>query len=547
MTYIQGHSPRGSPLEKKTILFDQLLSSIEQRFSQSSSDISSSVVEWAESLLLDGQMFSIRGHEYQKDMLEETARAQCFLKGAQVGVTSIVMLKTLHGLISGRYPQGALYLFPSRADVQDFSRGRFSPLINDNEHVRKFVQDTDAQTIKRIGSSMLYLRGARSTARIQGMKRSSSQLKSVPVDRLCLDEVDEMEGGMIDLALERLSHSSVKEEVYLSTPSIPSYGVDALYQKSDQRVWMICCEKCGGETCLELEFPNSVEELPDGRVIRLCQRCRDYEIHPRDGHWVPLYPDRAKEMVGWRISQLNSVFVDPGKILRLFRDPPGGNLTEVYNSKLAQAHIAAENRLTVSEVLCLCGDKPIAEGDIGTCYLGADVGSLIHCVISKKSRNAEAEVVYVGSFPDWAHLDVLMKRFNVGRAVIDALPETRLARQFADTHRGKVYLCFYIETQKGGYAWNDKELMVSANRTEALDASHKELSQGKVRLPKENETLHEFARHCSKLARVLQTDPDTGSSRYLYIRTGDDHYRQAYSYCTMARQYGAGSFFADVL
>jgi hypothetical protein len=498
------------------------------------------IIPWAEGFLLDGRIFSLTGHEYQKDMLLEDAPRQVFLKGAQVGVTLIVMLKTLHGLISGRYPQGALYLFPTRQDVQDFSRGRFGPLLSDNPDVAQFVQDTDAQTIKRIGKAMLYLRGARSTGRIQGLKRSSAQLKSVPSDRLCLDESDEMEPGMIDLARERLSHSEIKEEVHLSTPSIPDYGVDKLFQDSDQRYWFLRCSKCGKETCLELEFPACLEKLSDGRVIRLCQRCRDNEIHPKDGAWRPLYPDRAKDnMVGWRISQLNSMFVDPGAILRLFHDPPNGNLTEVYNSKLAQAHVAAENRLTASEVLSLCGDKPIAESDQGPCFLGADVGNLIHCVIGKLDPHKGGQVVYIGAFPEWSHLDTLMKRFNVARAVIDALPEMRLAREFARRHRGKVYLCYYREHQTGSYAWNDREQTVAANRTEALDASHNELAQGKVILPRECETLHKLSRNCSNVARVLQTDPETGTSKYIYIKTGDDHFRHAQSYEAMARQFAA--------
>ena len=64
-------------------------------------------------------------------------------------------------------------------------------------------------------------------------------------------------------------------------------------------------EQGGGDTCLELEFPGCLHELPDSRVIRLCQRCRDNEISPRDGQWIALFPDKAKDMVGWRISQLN--------------------------------------------------------------------------------------------------------------------------------------------------------------------------------------------------------------------------------------------------
>jgi hypothetical protein len=494
------------------------------------------IVEWAESLKLDGRPFSLNGHEYQRDMLTADAQRQVFLKGAQVGVTSIQMIRTLHGLISGRYPQGALYLFPSLNDVQDFSRGRFNPLINDNDAIARHLQDTDTMGIKRIGGSMLYMRGARATARVSGFKRSSTALKSVPADRLILDERDEMAPDMVDLARERLSHSDVKEEVHLSTPTIPDYGVDKLFQGSDQRHWFIKCGKCGGETCLELEFPACLEEQTDGRVIRLCQRCSDSEIHPRDGFWKPLYPDKAKDMVGWRISQLNSLYVDPGDVLRFYLDPPNGNLTEVMNSKLAAAHIAAENRLVASEVIALCGDKPIAERDDGPCYLGADVGNLIHCVIGRKNPLIRAQIVYIGAFPDWPYLNTLMRRFHVQRAVIDAMPEIRLSREFARSQGGKAYGCFYSEHQKGSYAWNEKERTVTANRTESMDASHNEISAGNVMLPAECETVHEFARHCANVARVLQTDPDTGASRYAYIKTGPDHYRHAFNYMTMALQ-----------
>jgi hypothetical protein len=431
-------------------LFGRLCDSIELAYGAGSQV--DDVIPWAESLLLDGRPFSLKDHEYQRAMLTEKAPRQAFLKSAQIGATSIVMMKTLHGLISNLYPQGALYLFPSRGDVLDFSRGRFNPLINDNEQVARFVQDTDSQTIKRIGKAMLYLRGARSTARIQGMKRSSSQLKSVPVDRLVFDERDEMEHGMVDLALERTSHSEVKEEIYLSTPTIPGYGIDALFQGSDQRHWFLKCSKCGGETCLELEFPGCLEELSDGRVIRLCQRCRDNEIHPHDGRWVPLYPDKAKEMVGWRISQLNSLFVEPKKILQLFYDPPNGNISEVYNSKLAQAHIAAENRLTVSEVLSLCGDESIKQSDPGPCFMGVDVGRLLHVVIGKRHQEKAGHIIHAGKYEKFRDLDSLMRKFNISRCVVDALPETRLARDFAGRHRGKVFCCFYQEHQKGSYA-----------------------------------------------------------------------------------------------
>jgi hypothetical protein len=163
------------------------------------------------------------------------------------------------------------------------------------------------------------------------------------------------------------------------------------------------------------------------------------------------------------------------------------------------------------------------------------VGAMLHCVIGKKHPHKKGQIVYVGSFPDWNTLDSLKERFKVSRAVIDALPETRKAREFAERHAGKVFCCYYQEHQRGGYAWNERNFTVTANRTESLDASHAEISKGDIILPRESEVLHDFARQCSNMARVLQTDSETGSSRYSYVKTGPDHFRHAFNYECMAR------------
>jgi hypothetical protein len=487
--------------------------------------------------LLDGRSVDFSSHCYQLDMLTEGHPRQCFLKGAQVGITSVRMLKTIHNLISNRFPQGALYLFPSRIDVQDFSRGRFGPLIKDNEQLQRHIEPdaTDAQTIKRIGRSVLYLRGARSTHKIRGLKRSASQLKSIPVDSLTLDECDEMAADMITLAQERLSHSAVKEEIYLSTPSVPDWGVDVLFKQSDQRHWFIKCDRCSTETCLELEFPECLVEDSKGRVIRACKHC-GAEIRPENGKWIPLYP-QVKDLVGWRISQLNSAFVEPGKIISAYRRPPHGNITEVYNSKLAQAHIEAENRLTIEQILKLC--DPSRE------MLLQDVGNTLHCVIARPHWAGKLLIKRIAEVPDFQDLTELMRKYHVGRCVIDAMPETRKCREFAQSYPGKVFLCYYSESQKGGPAWNDEKYTVTINRTECLDQSHFVIASGEVILPAQNEAVNEFAQHCSNIARVLHKDDDTGMSKYIYIQTGPDHFRHSWGYCYLALLRAATGFFAE--
>jgi phage terminase large subunit GpA-like protein len=228
-------------------LLQDFLDSASLEFSESTGE-PVPILEWVKGLTLGSRAFQVEGHEFELELLTEEAPRQCYKKGAQIGITETQILKTMHGLIYSRYPQGVLYLFPTVNDVTDFSRGRFGPLLADNPEIENQVSSTDAVGVKRIRRSMLYLRGARATGRIEGVKRTSSQLKSVPVDRVVFDEVDEMEAAMVDLALERMAHSTAKEEAYLSTPSIPDFGIDKLYNQSDQRVWMLRCEACGTET-----------------------------------------------------------------------------------------------------------------------------------------------------------------------------------------------------------------------------------------------------------------------------------------------------------
>jgi hypothetical protein len=233
--------------------------------------------------------------------------------------------------------------------------------------------------------------------------------------------------------------------------------------------------------------------------------------------------------------------VDPGDILHQYRTT--NNLQDFFNLKIGVAFIEAENRLIVEEVLALCGNEGIAASDPGPCSMGVDQGKDMHVVIGKRDWDKASEIIHLGVYRDWEELDRLMKAFNVSRCVVDALPETRNARAFADRYRGRVFLNYYQEKQKGKYKWNEKDLTVACNRTEALDASHNEVLQGKIMLPRRCEITEEFARHMHNVAKKLEEDEETGSKRYVYVKLGPDHFRHAFSYEAMARQYGVGSLF----
>ena len=408
-------------------------------------------------MILDGRPFTFRRHEYLILPYQDTHPHQMEMKSAQMGLTSKAMLRALYDARFKGY-RGILYLFPSKTDVLDFSKGRISPLIEENPEIRKWVRDTDAAGIKQIWNSFLYLRGM----------NSRIGLKSIPVDFIIFDELDEAPQTAVDMAMERMAHSEIKEILKLSNPTLPDYGIDKAFQETDQRFWKLICPSCGEYNCLEDTFPSCLLEMPDGRVIRACRKCKS-ELNPAVGEWVAKRP-QVKDKRGYHYSQLFSQFVDPKEIFHQFRTTQ--NLTDFYNLKIGIPWVEATHRIALDAVYSLCGTDGIAESDPGPCSMGVDQGKDLHVVIGKPHPSRAGQIIHLGIYKEWQKLAELIKAFNVCRCVIDGMPDINKARNLARQYPRKVYLNFYNEHQKGSYKWNDAELTLSSNRTESLDASH---------------------------------------------------------------------------
>ena len=161
-------------------------------------------------VILDGKPFTFDKHEYLIEPYQDDHPHVVEIKAAQMGLSTKGMLRAIYG---ARYRGfvGILYLFPSRADVLDFSRGRVNPLIDDNpDTIGMWIRDTDSAGMKKIHKAFLYFRGM----------RSAVGLKSIPVDFIIMDELDEAPQKAVDMAMARMGHSEFKEVLKLSNPTL---------------------------------------------------------------------------------------------------------------------------------------------------------------------------------------------------------------------------------------------------------------------------------------------------------------------------------------
>jgi hypothetical protein len=352
------------------------------------------------------------------------------------------------------------------------------------------------------------------------------------------DELDEATPDAKTRARERLSHSDYRRVIELSNPSLPGYGIDEVFQQSDQRHWTIRCASCTRWTALDAEFPKKpgqdvrvIRAREDGTHYRACPAC-GAELDLDAGEWVADFPDRP--IRGYVISQLISSKVDPGEILREYRTTRF--LDRFYNLKVGIAWADTQNRVDAMTVLRRCGEAEMLERSRDECTMGVDTGKEFHVVVSQFVPTEEGvrQVVYLGIHHDFAELDELMKRFSVRRCVIDAMPELHATRAFAKRHHGRVWLNYFQESQRGKYHWDNAEQIVSENRTEALDASRQAIRDGKVLLPRRRGIVEVFAQHMAADAKRLEENDETGALAYRYIKTGTNHFSLAFTYDCIA-------------
>ncbi len=183
---------------------------------------------WSEACrVMGGDSFpgpwTFKYHPWLREMHDSTAEMNVGQKAAQMGYTEWA-LNTVFYNIDVRN-RDVLYVLPAQTpDASDFSAARFDPALELSPHLGKLFSDVKNVGHKRAGSANLYIRGS----------RSRSGLKSVPVNLIILDEVDEMTQDNIPLALERTAGQVEKQVLMLSTPTISNRGINEYFNLTTQ-------------------------------------------------------------------------------------------------------------------------------------------------------------------------------------------------------------------------------------------------------------------------------------------------------------------------
>ena len=500
---------------------------------------------WAyvKGILIDGRPFSLEGRRYQMEMMRfktddgKIKHNEVIKKGSQTGATMGKAIEIVHGAIYGYYPQGIIYYFPSKTAVEEFSGGRFKPLLKDNEELSKNCNDINSVYTRRIGKINVSFHGCSGTTIIGGIAKDSMQVRSTPADWILLDERDMFDDEMAAQVNQRLGNSTIRRRSDMGTPKLPDDGIDRLYGKSDMRRWQIKCESCRKFTHLATEFPQCIK-IADGRGFPICIHC-GREIDRGNGTWEMDSP--SQETVGYWCSQLLNPNRPLDQAVYEYENPEKYDTTEAEFERtvLGKAYARAEDILRETEVLQCCTSDQMAYSHDGPCAMGFDVGyPTIHVIIGHRIGNDRYRIVKLARVNDWPALHDLAKRFNVKATVGDAMPESHKIREWAKTeapYGNTVYPCYCTVHLKTFDNWGTDNI-VKVNHTDIFDESHQMVvNPGRMLIPRRCNEVDIFCHQMCNRAKFLETD-SRGNVSYSYKKTGDksDHYRSALNFFYLA-------------
>lgn len=498
--------------------------------------------------------FSTKRHPWVREPLDSEASQNWFMKSAQMGVTEAAINRALYTI--DRLRRDVLYVLPTAAVANDFSRARFKTALDLSPYLKSIFTDVDTVGLKQAGNTNLYIRGA----------GGKSNLVSIPVAVLVLDELDRMDKDKIKLAMERLSGQDDKEVWGISTPTIPGHGIQKVFEKSTQEHFYFKCPSCSRMT--KLVWPDCIEmcgdDVHDPRVedsFIKCKECKAKLPHQLKGdwlgraEWVAENLQAIKDIRGFAINQLYSFTVTPAEMVRDFFAARGDEAAiQVFtNEKLGLPYLAAGAK--VNEVmLARCIGKHSREDkrptkpdkirtmgvDQGkTCYVSVvewELGNATHDI----NTHATGKLLWQGTFGEsqWSALDALMAEWQILMCVVDADPEINEARRFARRFRGFVHLCRY---RKGCMLReikvdDDEEgaPLATVDRANWLSATLSRFKSEPPRIWLPTDTSEEFKDHIQNVVATYQKEDGEDSPRLTFVNTGPDHFCHSLNYAEIA-------------
>ena len=472
------------------------------------------------------------------------------------------------------------YVLPTQDSRNIFVPNRINRLIRRvpfyADLIRSSVGSADSVLLKHIGEGVVRF----------GSSQSIQEFKEFPADCLYVDEYDQCDPAGVSYAFDRCKGSPFKFTHYLGNPTFPGaefrHNIDWHYHNSDQKQLHYRCEHCDLVQYMTW-WDHIVEPVKEDGVV--------VDYIPRDTTWVDEAgaPDmspicsrcggslpRDRTLVGWlptgnpnhpvsgyHLSRLAPLSDSIAELWGRFR-PGIANVTALktfVQSDLGEAFEGGVGNKLTEEIMARCMETyelPDPVYITGPCTMGVDVGNNLDVRISDYvleegedgKRIVRRRLVYAGKVRHLSDLYLLVDQYRVSVAVIDAMPEARLSKDFQLKAHCKVWRAAYHpvegsnprairwDVNQGQHKLKDEKL-VWCDRTEVMDTIYGCYLQRLVIEPTSFTGIMDGKYVAEHMAPTRLMDDETGRAYWVKCT---DHQFHANIYDWLASQDPMGGF-----
>ena len=476
-----------------------------------------SIIEWiAKKSIVNekGEPLDFYNRPFLLDILRDWSPEIVVVACAQVGKSVTFITKVIFAVKYALF--NIIYTFPTDDDVRGFVASKVNKFIQANKQEFDGM-DSDNIERKEINGRFIFFQGT----------VSKSAGISDTADVLVHDEISRSDQNKIQTYKSRTKASKYRGRWIFSNPGTERDELDLVWQKSDQKEWMVKCRGCQVEQYLT--FPESIDFQKE------CYKCKfcGFEISDEDrrkGYWKA---QRESKISGYHISHLMCCWIPVHDII----EDSKGDPAYFNNFVLGLPYSPGDLQVNKSTILDIWTPKPLETGNY---YIGIDVGNIKHYVLG-----SEKGIIKIGRFTKWSDLDDILAHYKPRSGVIDAMPDTTASKYFVE-HYPFMQMCYFQENNNNPqviFWWgeNDKKGIVYAHRDRAIDQMLTDMLEAKFLLGvSADQDFQLFIKHFESLRREKVVN-NKGVERYIWASTNnEDHFALATLYYYIAKIGGNG-------
>lgn len=510
---------------------------------------------------VEGEPFSFDDHEFQIDIVDDTAQRIDVRKCSQVGLTEMMAQKVL-AIMAVQRNIRIMFSQPTKEMATKFSKDRIDGAIEQSAFYSKLVKaGSDAAGMKKLGQNLLYIMGT----------YGANSAISVPAEMIISDEIDFSNDGVLGKLNSRIRHAKTVDSngnrgyrYRFSTPTVDGFGIDVGFNAGDQRYYMCKCEHCSTWVCPEfakdlilpgwdkplMEF--SRDNLDDERIDingswLKCPSCHKNlwsSILNKDRRqWVAKKPDNydhSYQVYPWDVPKYNT----PAGIIRQFEGYP--IKADFYNFVVGLPYSDAENSFITEDKHW----KKYCDVDLwifqtimrdATTVGGMDIGKTCHLTVKIKVQGGwhvvwMEKITNTKTDPALPKVVARFDYYRMRKLCIDAGPDITLVNSLISA-RGGGRIQAVVYTVVPGFIpihLKPDGDTINADRTKTLSLLLTQHNNGENHYPHKEELRIELYKHLGTTKKIRERNA-LGDIVEKFIKTDkQDHWVHSLNYCNIA-------------